>query len=266
MVEHVRLVATDLDGTLLRDDRTLSERTRQTLARATAAGVTLVLVTARPPRFVARLAEELGLRGVAICCNGAIVYDLASGALLEHLPLVSAEACALVVALREAIPGVAFAVESGLDYGCEPAYLALGSLTQPQTALFADALTLCSRPVTKLIARHAERVAADLYPLAQCVAMTHAAVTYSSPHFIELAAPGVDKAATLARVCARLGVAPAEVVAFGDMPNDAPMLRWAGYGVAVANAHAEALAAADAVTASNMDDGVAVCLERLLDL
>jgi HAD superfamily hydrolase (TIGR01484 family) len=266
VVERVRLVATDLDGTLLRDDRTVSQRTRQTLARTIAGGVTLVLVTARPPRFVALLAEQLGLRGVAICCNGAIVYDLASGALLEHLPLVSADACALIVALREAIPGVAFAVESGLDYGCEPAYLALGSLTQPQGDLLADALALCERPVTKLIARHSAHVAADLFPVAQRVAMMRATVTYSSARFIELSAPGVDKAATLARLCLRLGVAPAEVVAFGDMPNDAPMLRWAGHGVAVANAHAEALAAANAITTSNMDDGVAVALEHLLGL
>ena len=266
MVERVRLVATDLDGTLLRDDRTLSERTQRTLSRVIAAGVTLVLVTARPPRFVALLAEELGLRGAAICCNGAIVYDIASGALLEHLPLVSADACGLVVGLREAIPGVAFAIESGLEYGCEPAYLALGSLSQPQGDLLADALALCARPVTKLIARHSARIAADLYPVAQRVALMRATVTYSSDRFIELSAPGVDKAMTLARLGARLGIAPAEVVAFGDMPNDAPMLRWAGYGVAVANAHAEALAAADAITSSNMDDGVAVVLERLLGL
>jgi hypothetical protein len=264
--QRVRLVATDLDGTLLRDDRTISARTRQTLARAIAAGVTLILVTARPPRFVRSLAEELGLSGVAVCCNGAIVYDVVSGALLEHSPLGSEDAAALVRALREAVPGVAFAVESGLAYGCEPAYLALGSLTQPQNDLLADALDLCAQPVTKLIARHSERVAAELHPLAQRIAGARAVVTYSSPRFIELSASGVDKAQTLARLCERLGVAPAEVVAFGDMPNDAPMLLWAGRGIAVANAHDEALAAADEITASNMDDGVALALERLLGL
>jgi hypothetical protein len=124
----VRLIATDLDGTLLRDDRSLSLRSRQSLARAEAVGIALTLVTARPPRFVKLLAEELGLRGAAICCNGALIYDIASGELLEHAPLASSDARALVVALREAFPEVTFAVERGLDYGCEPAYLALGSL------------------------------------------------------------------------------------------------------------------------------------------
>lgn len=262
----MRLVATDLDGTLLRDDRTISARTRQALDRARAAGIALVLVTARPPRFVRALAQELGLSGVAICCNGALVYDLETEALIEHSPLASADARALVAALREAIPGVAFAIESELTYGCEPAYLALGSLSQPQDELLADALLLCERPITKLIARHAERVAEELYPLALAIAGERAVITYSSPRFIEISAIGIDKARTLARYCERLGVSPAEVVAFGDMPNDTPMLRWAGRGVAVANAHAEALASADDITASNMDDGVARYLERLLSV
>ncbi|MGH2503725.1 MAG: HAD family hydrolase, partial [Ktedonobacterales bacterium] len=91
-------------------------------------------------------------------------------------------------------------------------------------------------------------------------------LTYSSPRFLEMSARGVDKATTLARLCQRLGVAPAEVVAFGDMPNDVAMLRWAGVGVAVANAHPEALAAASAITTTNMEDGVALALERLLGL
>ncbi|HZC04314.1 MAG TPA: Cof-type HAD-IIB family hydrolase [Ktedonobacterales bacterium] len=262
----VRLVATDLDGTLLRDDRTLSPRTRQTLARVVEAGVTIALVTARPPRFVAALASEVGLSGPAICCNGAITYDVTHNVLLEHCPLAAIDAVALVQALRIAVPGVSFAVERGLVYGCEPAYLTLGALTQPQDGLLADALALCAEPVTKLIARHPVHQAEDLFPIAQGLASERALVTFSSPRFIEISATGVDKAAALARLCQRLGVATCEVVAFGDMPNDAPMLRWAGCGVAVANAHDKALAAADAITASNMDDGVALFLERLLDL
>lgn len=261
---HVRLIATDLDGTLLRDDRSLSPRTRQTLARVEAAGVALTLVTARPPRFVKALAEELGLHGAAICCNGALVYDIASDELLEHAPLASADACALVVALREAFPEVTFAVERGLDYGCEPAYLALGSLTEPQGELLAEAIGLCGQPVTKLIARSPLRRADELFPTALLLAGARAVVTYSSPRFLEFSASGIDKASALARHCERLGVSSAEVVAFGDMPNDVPMLRWAGQGVAVANAHPEALAAADAITTSNMDDGVAQYLDMLL--
>lgn len=261
---HTRLIATDLDGTLLRDDRSLSSHTRRTLARLAAAGLALVLVTARPPRFIAQLAEEIDLSGVAICCNGALVYEIESGALVEHSPLASEDASALVVALRELYPEMAFAVERGLEYGCEPAYLALGSLSQPQGDLLAEALALCAQPVTKLIARHPVRAADEFYPAALQLAGARAVATYSSPRFVEFSASGVDKASALARYSARLGITSAEVVAFGDMPNDVPMLRWAGRGVAVANAHPEVLAAADAITASNVEDGVARYLDDLI--
>lgn len=262
----IRLIATDLDGTLLRDDRAISPRTRATLMRAVAAGVRLVLVTARPPRFVHTLAQTLDVAGLAICCNGAIVYDIRADELLEHTPLAAAEATAVALGMREVAPGVTFAIEAGRTFGAEPAYLALGALAHPQDDHIADALTLCAQPVTKLIARHPTEPAADLYPLAAPLARGRAEVTFSSPHFLEFSAFGVDKAATLARLCQRLGVAPAEVIAFGDMPNDAAMLRWAGYGAAVANAHPDALAAARLVTESNMEDGVALALERLLGL
>lgn len=264
--ERVRLIATDLDGTLLRDDRSISARTQRTLARAASDGVSLVLVTARPPRFVCALASHLGLSGVAICCNGALVIDVVSGDILEQYPIAADDAMALVTGLRDALPGMTFAVERGLEYGCEPAYAALSELPQNTEHLQADALTLCAQPVAKLIARHPAHLAEDVYPLAQRIVGERAAVTYSSPRYLEMSAPGVNKGATLARRCERIGVAPSEVVAFGDMPNDAQMLRWAGRGIAVANAHPEAQAAADDLTASNMEDGVALALERLLDL
>jgi HAD superfamily hydrolase (TIGR01484 family) len=264
--QAIRLVATDLDGTLLRDDRTVSERTRRALATIQEAGITVALVTGRPPRFVQPLAEELGLTGAAVCCNGAILYDLLSGEMLEHSPIESATAITLVERLRAAAPGVGFAVERGLRYGSEPVYRALhGEFQRPADDEIADALTLCAQPVTKLIARHPELDGPGYYPHARVTVGDLAMVTISGPRFIEISALGVDKAATLERFCARLGITPAQVIAFGDMPNDAPMLRWAGRGVAVANAHPEALAAAGETTASNMEDGVALALERLLE-
>lgn len=261
---QIRLVATDLDGTLLRSDRSISARTRQTVARVVASGVAVALVTGRPPRFVVDLANDLGLTGSAICANGAICFDTASGQLLEHYPMPPETAIAVVDALVEVLPDAAFAVERGLEYGCEPGYLALGRLTQEQDHIVADALTLCAQPVTKLLVRHPHYTAEQLHAFAAPVVGVRAQVTFSGPHMIEISALGIDKAAALQRLSSRLGVDQAHVVAFGDMPNDAPMLRWAGLGVAVANAHAEALAAADEITASNMDDGVALTLERLL--
>lgn len=266
---QIKLVATDLDGTLLRDDRSISARTRETLARVLASGIKLVLVTARPPRFVQDLARSLDLTGTALCCNGAIVYDILTDALLEHTPIPSADAIALVRSLRDVAPSITFATESGYTFGQEPAYRALSEYAIPVVTYgvqVADAEILCSQPVSKLIARHPTRPAADIYPLALGIIGGRAEVTYSSERYLEFSAPGVDKARSLARYCQTLGITQAEVIAFGDMPNDAAMLRWAGHGVAVANAHPDALAAARSVTATNMDDGVARMLEQALDL
>jgi len=106
----LRLVATDLDGTLLRDDKTISERTRAALRRVQQAGIALVLVTGRPPRRLKIVAQELGMTGLAVCCNGAIVYDLGADAIFQHDTLASDIARQLSTALREAVPGVCFAV------------------------------------------------------------------------------------------------------------------------------------------------------------
>src|SRR5690242_4663299 len=117
---RIRVVATDLDGTLLRDDGSISARSRSAIARIQQAGLTLVLVTARPPRFLRRLAEAEELGGLAICCNGALVYDLDGSIIVQHTPLSGETATRLVSELREAVPGIAFAVEAGDRYGWEP--------------------------------------------------------------------------------------------------------------------------------------------------
>lgn len=261
----VRLVATDLDGTLLRDDHSVSARTRRALAAVQEAGITVVMVTGRPPRFVQPIAAELGVTGPAICCNGAILYDPAHNAILEHTPLSGETARAVVRRLRVDAPDIAFAIERELQYGCERAYIEMGGgFPRPDDDEVADALTLCAQPVTKLLARHPTLGGPVYYPVAQRIVGDLAGVTVSGPRLVEIMALEVDKAATLARLAERLGVAPAQTMAFGDMPNDAPMLRWAGRGVAVANAHPEAVEAADMRAASNMEDGVAQTLERLL--
>jgi len=261
----IRLVATDLDGTLLRDDKTISVRTIAALRRAREAGMALVLVTGRPPRRLKIVAQELGVTGLAVCCNGAIVYDLAADAIVEHNTLTADLARQLVGALREAAPGVCFAVERGLVFGHEPAYAYSGQIAEDEPPLSADAHALCAEAVTKLIVRHPEVPLDDLLRISRVVAGEMAAVTHSGAPFVEISAAGITKASALAGLCDRLGIAASEVIAFGDMPNDLPMLAWAGRSVAVANAHPDILAAVDEVTATNEDDGVAVVLERLIE-
>ncbi|MGI8856471.1 MAG: HAD family hydrolase [Thermomicrobiales bacterium] len=259
-----RLVATDLDETLLRDDKTISERTREALRRVQEAGIALVLVTGRPPRRLKIVAQELGMTGLAVCCNGAIVYDLAADAIVQHDMLTPEIARQIVAALREAVPGVCFAVERGLVFGHEPAYTAISETVEHVPPVSADAHTLCGEAVTKLIVRHPEMPVEELWRISRTIVGETAATTHSGAPFVEIAAAGITKASALAGLCDRLGIPSSRVIAFGDMPNDLPMLAWAGHSVAVANAHPDVLAAVDEVTAANGDDGVAVVLEQLV--
>ncbi|MDQ6601158.1 MAG: HAD hydrolase family protein, partial [Chloroflexota bacterium] len=131
--------------------------------------------------------------------------------------------------------------------------------------LSGDAHALCAEAVTKLIVRHPELPLDDLLRISRVVAGEMAAVTHSGAPFVEISAAGITKASALAGLCDRLGIAPSQVIAFGDMPNDLPMLAWAGRSVAVANAHPDVLAVVDEVTTANEEDGVAVVLERLIE-
>lgn len=263
-VAAIKLIATDLDGTLLRQDKLISSRTLQALERAKALGAVLVLVTGRPIRTFLPIARQLGVSGLAICSNGAIIYDLDQEAIIQHAPIAPAAAARLIVALRQAVPGIYFALELGLRYGREPGYVLLQLTPQQDDALIGDALELCTEPVTKLIARHPDFGADALIEAVHKVANGEVLATHSGFAFVEVSAAGVHKGWALETLCARLGVRKEEVIAFGDMPNDLPMLTWAGHGVAVANAHPEVLQQADEITLSNTEDGVAVVLERVI--
>lgn len=265
----LRLVATDLDGTLLRPDKTVSDRTRCVLGRLAQAGVVVVLVSARPPHTLRAVAHAAGLTGLAICSNGAIVYDLDRDEVVRHTPLGTDAARRLVGALRGAIPDVCFAFIRQARFACEPAYRLIASDADHApgflaTALLGEAITLCDEAPTKLIARHPTLDADELLARVHALGLDGFEATHSGAPFVEVSAAGVTKAWALEAICADLGIRPAEVIAFGDAPNDLPMLRWAGRGIAVANAHPLVLAQATEVAPSNQDDGVAAVLERLL--
>ena len=255
-----RVVASDLDGTLVRSDGTISPRSRAALDAARAAGALVVFVTGRPPRWMAPVVEQTGASGLAICANGALVYDLGSGEIVREHVLAPEIAATLVSAIREALPGVAFAVENGLQFGHEPDYVP-GWPSPDRIVAAVD--ELIAEPVAKLIVKHPQRPPEEIYELVVRLAGETAMVTYSGDVLLEVSGAGVSKASTLADLCHSHGAAAADVLAFGDMPNDIPMLRWAGHGVAVANAHHEVTAVADEVTASNDDDGVAQVLEAV---
>lgn len=298
-----RLIATDLDGTLLHDDKTVSDRTIAALAAAEQAGIEVFFVTGRPARWMGVVSDHVHGHGLAICANGAAVVDLhRGGRIVEVSPLERTVALAVVDALRSAAPGTSFAVErtGGIHY--EPQYPPLlldpAAAVAPAEKLLADDFvsTLCpgangpeaahgpdvrsdarhrttdpdgpafpDQPVIKLLAHHPELDPDTFLQLARTAAGDLASFTRSSPTaLLEISGPGVSKAGTLARCCAERGISPDEVVAFGDMPNDIEMLSWAGTSYAMANAHPDVLAATTGRTASNNDDGVAAVIERIL--
>jgi Cof subfamily protein (haloacid dehalogenase superfamily) len=265
-----RLIATDLDGTLLRDDKSVSERTIAALAAAEEAGIEVFFVTGRPARWMDVVSAHVHGHGLAICANGAAVVDLhAGGELLEVFPLERATALSAVAALRAAAPGTSFAVEltSGIHY--EPDYppFQFDPAASVATAeeLLHEEVPGSGDPVIKLLAHHSTLTPDDFLDLARGTVGDLGSVTRSSPTaLLEISGPGVSKASTLARCCAERGIAPEEVVAFGDMPNDIEMLAWAGRSYAMGNAHPAVVAAASGRTVANNEDGVAVVIERIL--
>lgn len=261
-----RLIATDLDGTLLRGDRTLSSRTIAALAAAEEAGVEVFFVTGRPARWMSVVADHLAGHGMAILSNGAAVYDLRAGTLIEAFPLPDDDALAAAHALSEAVPGTTYAVERVSRFRREPDYPAFeADHAEPRATI--EGLLAEDRDLSllKLLASHPTADPDDFLAAALAVAGTHGEITRSSESaLLEVSRPGVTKATTLAKCCAERGVTAAEVVAFGDMPNDLAMLQWAGTSYAVANAHPHVLAATTHRTESNDEDGVARVIERLV--
>lgn len=261
---QVRLVATDLDGTIVRHDGTVSPRTVAALNAVEDAGLPVVLVTGRPPRWMHPVVEATGHRGVAVCANGAYVYDLATETVLDRFLLDTDLGLEVVRRLRKALPGAVFAVERHESYAHEAAYRMRWE--SPDVGVVGSAEDLFAEPVGKLLVRVEgsdgdTMLAAARDELGDLVTTTH---SNQSDCLLEISAAGVTKASTLARVAAGYGVGPAAVVAFGDQPNDVPMLEWAGAGYAMANAHPGVLAAVRRRTASVDDDGVALVLEQLL--
>ncbi|HEX6454786.1 MAG TPA: HAD family hydrolase [Trebonia sp.] len=257
------LVATDLDGTIVRGDGTISPRTIAAFARIERAGGRFVLVTGRPPRVMESIAKTFGYTGTAICANGALAYDMSTGAVAARHLIPPENIAAAAKALRVAIPGIGIAVEYPDGHAADDVYQAATWEVNTTIPRVADA-ELFARPGSKLLARHLGHTPDELLKLAAPVCDGIVTVSHSNGmSLIEAAALGVSKASAVAELAASHGIGRESVVAFGDMPNDLAMLSWAGTSCAVANAHADVLAAATHVIGSVTDDGVAAFLEGL---
>ena len=263
----MRLVASDIDGTILGRDGRITDRTVRALHACEEAGVELVFVTGRPARWLTPLVDQLGHSGTVICSNGALVYDL------ETMSVVSAEAIrrATMLEVRDIIrglfPGTAFAAETTQEFVMETAF------AEPRHRKLLEQVRHGDLPdldgdgeVVKLMAK-IEGISPEEYldgvapHVAHLVSVTHSAVDMT---MLEMAVLGVNKAVTLAEYAHALGIAAEDVLAYGDMPNDVEMLSGAVLGYAMSSGHPLALAATELHAPGIEDDGVAQVLERKL--
>ncbi|MBO9556519.1 HAD family hydrolase [Cellulomonas sp.] len=263
-----RLVASDLDGTLLRPDGALAPRTAAALVRAAELDIDVVFVTARPPRWLVDLAPHVAGHGVAICANGAAVIDVATGAVISEHGMPPELVTQVARQLREAwgAEHVHLAVESADGFAAESAFRSEHPV--PPGSAVADRIEdVLTASTFKLLVK-TSRPGGPSFALDLAGVLGDAALVSDSGAvgLGEISGPGVTKAATLARWAEARGIAREDVWALGDAPNDLPMLTWAGRSFAVANAYPEVLAAATDRCASNADDGAADVLELAVSL
>lgn len=261
----VRLVATDLDGTLLHTDGTVTERTRAVIEEVDRQGILVVFVTGRPVRWMGSLWQHVGDHGLAICSNGAVVYDVARHEVARVRPIPRDVGLAAADAIRTAVPGTTFAVERTDGFGQEPDFPRRPTEAEvPHLRVAELGEVLDDRNVVKLLALHQELDPADYWARVASVVGDQLTTTWSSVGaLVEMSGPGVTKASTLELLCAERGIAPEQVVAFGDMPNDLALLQWAGTSYAMGNAHASVRECTRLVAPRNDEDGVAQVLEQL---
>ena len=263
----IRLVASDLDGTLLDSRERVSTRTADAIGAAFAAGLWMVAATGRQITQIPAALGPCGLTHV-VGSNGAIGIDLASGDVLFEEFLAPAAAADIVAHLTAELEGVRFSAvrDRGARHAAEPGYLELltpRELTfwKVETESLAD---LVSRPTLKMTVRHPELTADDLLDVLDASGLDGFHATTSKAPFVEIAGAGVTKATGVARLCDHLGVDADHVLAAGDAKNDVELLAWAGLGIAMGNAVPEARAVAAWVTTSNDCDGVALAIEQVL--
>ena len=268
MNKRPKLIATDLDGTIVHHDGTITQRTIDAFTKAQSLGVEIFFVTGRPPRWMNEIREAFGF-GNAICGNGAMLYDLQNREVTEEW-MISKEAQNEVASkMRKAIPSISFAIETHDYYHREKSYVPRWDLGLDNVGV--DRIEDATKgPIFKMLARcsDGEFSSDQMLEVALRELEGLVTVTHSNPDesLLEISALGVSKGATLAKVAGRLGIDAADCVSFGDNPNDFSMLQWCGRSYAMADGHPDGITFAKDVAPSHHQDGVAIIIEKLLEL
>jgi Cof subfamily protein (haloacid dehalogenase superfamily) len=255
-----KLAALDVDGTLVDETNTLSPAVHDAVVALAEAGVAIVVATGRAMPGTMEVIERLGLQdGTAVTSNGAIVIGYHP---VEVLHSVTFDASEAVRRVLESVPDALVAVEEvGVGYRVNapfPEGEVRGHIT------VEDVDSLVSEPVTRVVIRAPEHDAREFAEVVEGLGLTETNYYIGYTAWLDLAPEGVSKASGLEMVCARLDLAPTDVLAVGDGFNDVEMLEWAGRGVAMGQAPAQVQAVADAVTGTIAEDGLAAELSRYL--
>jgi Cof subfamily protein (haloacid dehalogenase superfamily) len=261
-----KLIATDLDGTLVRSDDTVSSYTHEILDRVRAEGIRVVAATGRGPRLTSLTRTDIRSADFLVLAQGGWVLDQAESRYLRQARL-SGQALGEVLGAIESVIGPLSVMFEALEHDNSPLWGDYDPTWRyPVTVVPRSRPECLQSEVIKAFARSFAVDVDELLSVAQQVVPSDlATVTQAGLNYVEISPPGIDKGTGLSIVAEAVGVDPSDVLVFGDMPNDLPMFTWAGWGrVAVANAHPSVLAVADSVTLSNDHDGVALYLHRLL--
>jgi Cof subfamily protein (haloacid dehalogenase superfamily) len=259
----IRLVAIDLDGTLLDDAKRVSDRTADALKCLAGSGVRVVIASARPPRSVRHVYNSLALDSLQINYNGALVWDEPRREAVFHRPMDPEVVLRMIAEARRLFPQVLVSCEV-LDRWCTDRFdntftTETGRLFQPDVV--APVEDFCTTPVTKLMLLAEPAVISQLAPAMRAMPLP-VTVIRSDPDLIQVMDAAVNKGTALRLVCDHYQVQLEEVLAIGDAVNDVPMLEAAGVAVAVDNAHPQVKLVADWVAPSNNDHGVHAALAR----
>ena len=263
----IRMIASDLDGTVLGHDFRFRPRTVDAIHAAQDSGIHVVFVTGRPMRWLDPLREQLGHEGVVICSNGAVVYDLSADLVVESSLFPARDAFAVMDEVAARHPGTLFAAETleGVftDHGWArtdrmevgaPLVGALRDRVPEDQGLVKFLAKLDTAEPQEYFRALAELVAGRL-------SVTH---SVAAAPLVEMGQKGLTKARTLEQYAAERGIRPHEVMAFGDMPNDLEMLTWAAHGYAMASGHPAVARAVGRTAPPFEEDGVAQVIEALL--
>lgn len=260
----IEMVAIDVDGTLLTDDKRVSVRNIEAVRAAVKSGVRVVLASARPPRSMRELYGYLGLDTLQVNYNGALIHDPIRKRHVHHQPLSSTVARKVIRIARSLYPQIVVSVEILDKWYTDHVDESLPTETSRAfTPDFVGPLdAFLHVPVTKVMLLGQPKWMPEIRAAVLRKCRNQVGIAVSDAHLLQIVHPQVDKAIALARVAKGYDIPAERVMAIGDAPNDVGMIAWAGLGVAVENAWQETRNTADVIVPANDEDGVAFALKR----